>query len=54
MQAFWKSLSQNQPGVCIHASTLVSFQDEVNQIMETNLWLKQVSERTLGTAAPWW
>ncbi|TKC36386.1 hypothetical protein EI555_005872 [Monodon monoceros] len=28
--------------------------DEVNQIMETNLWLKQVSDQTLGTAAPWW
>lgn len=30
--------------VVLHASPLIlPFQDEVNQIMETNLWLKQVS-----------
>lgn len=52
---FWKTPSQSQPWFCTsHIYFNPPFQDEVNQIMETNLWLKQVSARALGTAAPWW
>lgn len=55
VRGFWKMLSQSQFCFCTsHIYFNLPFQDEVNQIMETNLWLKQVSAQALGTAAPWW
>lgn len=51
---FWKRLSQSLVFciLCIYFN--LPSQDEVNQIMETNLWLKQVSDQGLSPAAPWW